>query len=58
MLEWYLRKKVDVIEAKGHNHVSLIYALSSGEGEEWADQAAKWIREVMKDDEKIEVSPR
>jgi len=56
MLEWYLGKKVDLIEAKGHNHVTLIYMLSSGHGEEWADQVAAWMREVMRGDDKVEVS--
>ena len=56
MLEWYLGNKVDLIEAKGHNHVTLIYMLSSGHGEEWADQVATWMREVMRGDDKVEVS--
>ncbi|KDQ24737.1 hypothetical protein PLEOSDRAFT_1058708 [Pleurotus ostreatus PC15] len=29
--------------AKGHNHISLSMALSSGQGEEWADTAAEWM---------------
>ncbi|KAF4596604.1 hypothetical protein EYR40_007705 [Pleurotus pulmonarius] len=29
--------------AKGHNHISLSIALSSGQGEEWADSAAEWM---------------
>ncbi|TDL20432.1 alpha/beta-hydrolase [Rickenella mellea] len=34
---------VDRIEADGHNHISLTYALSSGQGEEWGEQVAKWV---------------
>jgi len=30
--------------AKGHNHISVTLALSSGEGEEWAEHVVDWIR--------------
>ncbi|TDL24853.1 alpha/beta-hydrolase [Rickenella mellea] len=35
--------KVDRIEAYGHNHISVTFALSSGQGEEWGEQVAKWM---------------
>ncbi|KDR72970.1 hypothetical protein GALMADRAFT_125849 [Galerina marginata CBS 339.88] len=34
------------IIAKGHNHVSLNWALSSGEGEDWGEQVAEWLSEI------------
>jgi len=33
-----------VVVAKGHNHVSLNWALSTGEGEEWAEEVIEWLR--------------
>jgi hypothetical protein len=36
--------KVTKIWAKGHNHISIYPALSSGEGEQWADDAVQWMR--------------
>ncbi|KAF9524811.1 alpha/beta hydrolase domain-containing protein [Crepidotus variabilis] len=33
-----------VLTAKGHNHVSLNWALSTGEGEEWAVDVILWLR--------------
>jgi len=29
---------------KGHNHISVEMSLSSGEGEEWGEEVAKWIK--------------
>lgn len=29
---------------KGHNHISSNLALNSGEGEEWGEEIAKWIK--------------
>ncbi|QSZ29370.1 hypothetical protein DSL72_003884 [Monilinia vaccinii-corymbosi] len=37
-------EKIEVIEMKGHNHISPPLALCSGEGEEWGEQAAGWIK--------------
>ncbi|CAD6441884.1 df9ff971-06fe-425b-a800-f5dd901ee745 [Sclerotinia trifoliorum] len=37
-------EKIEVIEIQGHNHISPPMALSSGEGEEWGEQAARWIK--------------
>lgn len=33
--------------AKGHNHISLTLALSTGQGEEWAERVAKWMMESL-----------
>lgn len=38
-------KRLEMIVAKGHNHVSLNWALGTGEGEEWAEEVLKWINE-------------
>ena len=38
--------KVTKIWAKGHNHVSVFPALSSGEGEQWADDTVEWMRKI------------
>lgn len=37
-------EKIEVIKIQGHNHISPPTALSSGEGEEWGEQVARWIR--------------
>lgn len=33
--------------AQGHNHISMIWALSSGEGEEWGEQTADWMKALL-----------
>ncbi|KAK0477967.1 Alpha/Beta hydrolase protein [Armillaria novae-zelandiae] len=33
----------DEFVANGHNHVSLVFALGTGQGEEWAEDVVKWI---------------
>lgn len=33
---------------KGHNHISMNWALSTGQGEEWALEVARWIKEKRK----------
>ncbi|KAK0441778.1 uncharacterized protein EV420DRAFT_1752435 [Desarmillaria tabescens] len=38
-----LRVSYDEFVAKGHNHVSLMFALGTRQGEEWAEDAVKWI---------------
>lgn len=38
-------KEYKVLTAKGHNHVSLNWALSTGEGEEWAGDVLQWLEE-------------
>ncbi|KAF5351089.1 hypothetical protein D9756_008353 [Leucocoprinus leucothites] len=47
VLEWHLGESVEYIEGKGHNHISIVSALSSGEGEEWGVRAADWILGVL-----------
>jgi hypothetical protein len=39
--------KVVANVAKKHNHISLNWALSAGEGEEWGEDVAKWINAVV-----------
>ncbi|KAK0486600.1 Alpha/Beta hydrolase protein [Armillaria novae-zelandiae] len=36
----------DKFVAAGHNHISVSFALSTGQGEEWASDVGKWIRSV------------
>ena len=36
-------KKLNMIVARGHNHISLDLALGTGEGEEWAEDVLRWI---------------
>ncbi|KAF9449233.1 alpha/beta hydrolase domain-containing protein [Macrolepiota fuliginosa MF-IS2] len=45
-LEAFLQKRVPLIIAEGHNHISAYTALSSGQGEKWAIEASKWMRET------------
>ncbi|KAK0452062.1 Alpha/Beta hydrolase protein [Desarmillaria tabescens] len=33
----------DEFVARGHNHVSLVFALGTGQGEEWAEDVVKWV---------------
>jgi acetyl esterase/lipase len=42
-LEARTGKKVEMIVAKGHNHVSYNLALGTGQGEQWAEEVVKWI---------------
>jgi acetyl esterase/lipase len=37
------------IIAKGHNHISVYAALSSGQGEEWAAETAEWMHRIVND---------
>ncbi|KAH6904975.1 alpha/beta hydrolase domain-containing protein [Coprinopsis sp. MPI-PUGE-AT-0042] len=32
-----------MVIAKGHNHISIIWALGTGDGEQWASEVAGWI---------------
>ncbi|KAK0222850.1 hypothetical protein EDD85DRAFT_246421 [Armillaria nabsnona] len=34
----------DEFVAKGHNHVNVVLALETGQGEEWAEGVVNWIR--------------
>ena len=40
-------KELEIIIAKGHNHISMNWALSTGEGEEWAEEVVKWLDKVQ-----------
>ena len=44
-LEERLGKKVRYDVMKAHNHMSPHWALMSGEGEEWAEDVAAWVKE-------------
>jgi acetyl esterase/lipase len=46
-LEKRLQKTISRSVGKGHNHLSLVAALGSGEGEEWAEEAVIWIKERL-----------
>ncbi|KXN82245.1 putative carboxylesterase 2 [Leucoagaricus sp. SymC.cos] len=48
VLEWQVGESVEYVEAKGHIHVSLFCALSSGEGEEWGVKATDWMWDVVR----------
>eukprot|EP01113_Clastostelium_recurvatum_P031622 TRINITY_DN3966_c0_g1_i2.p1 TRINITY_DN3966_c0_g1~~TRINITY_DN3966_c0_g1_i2.p1 ORF type:complete len:303 (-),score=41.92 TRINITY_DN3966_c0_g1_i2:153-1061(-) len=37
-------KQAEVVVCAGHNHMSEHWALNSGEGEEWGDDLARWIK--------------
>ncbi|KAI0631529.1 alpha/beta hydrolase domain-containing protein [Trametes polyzona] len=43
-LEGRLGKSVKHEVMKGHNHISPYWALYSGQGEEWGEQVAEWIK--------------
>ncbi|EEB98419.1 hypothetical protein MPER_02074 [Moniliophthora perniciosa FA553] len=43
-LEELTQRKVRRIVADRHNHISLSLALGTGEGEEWAQEAADWMK--------------
>ncbi|KAK0453014.1 Alpha/Beta hydrolase protein [Desarmillaria tabescens] len=36
----------DKFVAAGHNHISVNFAVGTGQGEEWAEDVVKWIRSV------------
>lgn len=46
LLEWHLGEPIEMVVAEGHNHISLVCSLSSGEGEEWGIQTASWVRKL------------
>jgi hypothetical protein len=39
-----LQQPNDKIIALGHNHISVIWALSTGQGEEWAEDVVAWYK--------------
>jgi acetyl esterase/lipase len=38
-------KQVPKIVAQGHNHISVTFALTSGQGEKWAEEVVSWMQE-------------
>jgi hypothetical protein len=42
----FKRKDIESCKSslKGHNHISIEVNLSSGEGEEWGEEVAAWIK--------------
>ena len=42
-----LGAKVETGVAKRHNHISLNWAVGTGDGEEWAEEVAKWAKAVV-----------
>ncbi|KAJ3773050.1 Alpha/Beta hydrolase protein [Lentinula raphanica] len=40
-------KQVPWVTGAGHNHISITYALMSGQGEEWAEEVLKWMTERL-----------
>ena len=43
-LEGRLGRKMRYEVMKGHNHISPNMALMSGEGEDWAEAVAEWVK--------------
>ncbi|KAJ8457759.1 hypothetical protein ONZ45_g18188 [Pleurotus djamor] len=39
--------RVEKVVADGHNHVSSLACLSSGQGEEWAEKSAEWMTKIL-----------
>ena len=46
-LEKKLGRQVPLTIMKGHNHISPHWALWSGAGEEWGEEVARWVHEVL-----------
>lgn len=44
LLEKRTGKKIERLIAQGHNHISPNWALSTGEGEDWGEKVAEWIK--------------
>lgn len=42
-----LKSTVPKVFAKGHNHLSLTWALATGEGEEWAEESVQWMKSQL-----------
>ncbi|KIK64243.1 hypothetical protein GYMLUDRAFT_221578 [Collybiopsis luxurians FD-317 M1] len=40
-------KQIPKLVGKGHNHVSEVFALSTGQGEEWAEEVYKWMQGLL-----------
>ncbi|KAK7440583.1 hypothetical protein VKT23_016931 [Stygiomarasmius scandens] len=46
LLDEKTKEKHDKVIAKGHNHISITWALSTGQGEEWAEKVAEWLKSL------------
>lgn len=44
-LKTKLGRQIPIVKMKDHNHLSPHWALGTGEGEEWADDVTKWIKD-------------
>ncbi|KIK64249.1 hypothetical protein GYMLUDRAFT_40539 [Collybiopsis luxurians FD-317 M1] len=40
-------KQIPKFVGKGHNHISITFALSTGQGEEWAEEVYKWTQGLL-----------
>ncbi|KIK64242.1 hypothetical protein GYMLUDRAFT_241425 [Collybiopsis luxurians FD-317 M1] len=40
-------KQIPKLIGKGHNHISEVFALSTGQGEEWAEEVYKWMQGLL-----------
>jgi acetyl esterase/lipase len=46
LLDEKTKNKHEVVIAKGHNHISLTWALLTGQGEEWAERVVEWLKSL------------
>ncbi|KAJ3981170.1 Alpha/Beta hydrolase protein [Lentinula detonsa] len=46
-LSTLLGKQVPKVIAAGHNHISITFALMSGQGERWAEEVVEWMKVVV-----------
>ncbi|KAF5378941.1 hypothetical protein D9757_008713 [Collybiopsis confluens] len=46
-LESLTGKKVPNVVAKGHNHISINFALTTRQGEEWAEDVIQWMQGLL-----------
>ncbi|KAJ4490666.1 alpha beta hydrolase domain-containing protein [Lentinula aciculospora] len=40
-------KRVSKVVAAGHNHISITFALMSGQGEQWAEEVVDWMKAAV-----------
>ncbi|KAF5347214.1 hypothetical protein D9758_011046 [Tetrapyrgos nigripes] len=46
LLDEKTASKHEVVIAKGHNHISITWALLTGQGEEWAEKVVEWLKNL------------
>ncbi|THV02023.1 alpha/beta-hydrolase [Dendrothele bispora CBS 962.96] len=46
LLDEKTKEKHEKVIAKGHNHISITWALSTGQGEEWAEKVTEWLKGI------------